>query len=77
MIRSPNSIASYRTFSETFPTCVLAESHLHLIENILSISKLCPGRKSIALYGKNFKTTPKCVSAEIELHLIDNFLRIF
>ena len=32
-IRSPNSIESYRIYSETFSTCVLAESQLHLIGN--------------------------------------------
>ena len=54
-IRSPNSIESYRIYSETFSTCVLAESQLHLIGNFLRSFQVLSSPKFNCILSKKIK----------------------
>ena len=63
LIRSPNSNASYRLYSETIPNCVLAEIQLHLIERILRQLPIVSQPKFNCILSKTFYNFPQlCLS---------------
>ena len=71
------SIASYRTCSQNFLNCVLADIHLDLLPKVLwqFQNVLQPNLKCIIL--NKSKICPNCVSAENPLHLVGNPRRQF
>ena len=72
--RNRISIAIYRNYSETIPSCVLAKTGLyHTEKKFCDNSKTCPRRISIVSYRKNSKTFQMCRSRKtIDSHQIDS-----